>query len=158
MSLTGQLVELIENKSIDDEDLEAASWFLLDAIANIAAGRNTEQGRILSRWFLEEPPDTSRKVLWLRSLMHILEVDHLHRRSVVHPGCVVIPAVLALARYPSRQCGHTAARSCSADDRASATSAAVASAYHVATRCMAAARQCFRAAPQAGSTTGCANA
>jgi 2-methylcitrate dehydratase PrpD len=28
--------------------------------------------------------------------MHILEVDDLHRQSVVHPGCVVIPTVLSL--------------------------------------------------------------
>ena len=96
MTLTEQLIELIENKPIEDEDIKAASWFMLDAMANIAAGRNTDQGRILSRWFLEEPPDTSRKVLWVGSLMHILEMDDLHRRSVVHPGCVVIPAVLAL--------------------------------------------------------------
>ena len=52
MSLTEQLIELIENKSIDDEDIEVTSWFLLDAIANITAGRNTEQGRVLRRWFL----------------------------------------------------------------------------------------------------------
>ena len=96
MTLTEQLIELIENKPIEDEDIKAASWFMLDAMANIAAGRNTDQGRILSRWFLEEPPDTSRKVLWVGSLMHILEMDDLHRRSVVHPGCVVIPTVLAL--------------------------------------------------------------
>ena len=69
---------------------------MLDAMANIAAGRNSEQGRILTRWFLEVPADSSRKVLWLGSLMHILEMDDLHRNSVVHPGCVVIPAVLAV--------------------------------------------------------------
>ena len=96
MSLTEQLVDLIENKSINDEDIEAASWYLLDAIANIAAGLNTDQGRILRSWFLEESPDTSRKVLFMGALMHILEMDDLHRRSVVHPGCVVIPAVIAV--------------------------------------------------------------
>ena len=96
MSLTGQLIDLIENKSIDNEDIEVASWYLLDAIANIAAGLNTDQGRILRRWFLEEIPDTSRKVLFMGALMHILEMDDLHRRSVVHPGCVVIPAVIAI--------------------------------------------------------------
>ncbi len=96
MTLTEQLIELIENKRIEDEDVEAASWFMLDAMANIAAGRNSEQGRILTRWFLEVPADSSRKVLWLGSLMHILEMDDLHRNSVVHPGCVVIPAVLAV--------------------------------------------------------------
>ncbi len=96
MSLTGQLIYLIENKSIDNEDIEVASWYLLDAIANIAAGLNTDQGRILRRWFLEEIPDTSRKVLFMGALMHILEMDDLHRRSIVHPGCVVIPAVIAI--------------------------------------------------------------
>jgi Uncharacterized protein involved in propionate catabolism len=30
------------------------------------------------------------------ALMHILEMDYLHRRSVVHPGSVVIPVVLAV--------------------------------------------------------------
>ena len=96
MSLTGQLIDLIENKSIDNEDIEVASWCLLDAIANIAAGLNTDQGKILRRWFLEEIPDTSRKVLFMGALMHILEMDDLHRRSVVHPGCVVIPTVIAI--------------------------------------------------------------
>ncbi len=96
MSLTEELIELIESKSIEDEDISAASWFVLDAMANIAAGRNSEPGRILNRWFLDEPPNTSRTVLWLGALMHILEVDDLHRQSVVHPGCVVIPTVLSL--------------------------------------------------------------
>jgi len=96
MSLTENLIELIENKNIEERDLEKAKWFLLDSIANIVAGRNTKPGKILNRWFLEEPPDTSRKVFFLGALMHILEVDDLHRQSVVHPGCVVIPTVLSL--------------------------------------------------------------
>ena len=96
MSLTRQLVDLIENKSIDNEDIEASSWYFLDAISNIAAGLNTEQGRILRSWFLQENPDTSRKVLFMGALMHILEMDDLHRRSIVHPGCVVIPVVIAI--------------------------------------------------------------
>ena len=96
MTLTEDLIELIESKSIENDDISAASWFVLDAMANIAAGRNSEPGRILNRWFLDEPPNTSRTVLWLGALMHILEVDDLHRQSVVHPGCVVIPTVLSL--------------------------------------------------------------
>ena len=96
MTLTEKLIELIESKTIEDEDIKAASWFVLDAIANIVAGRKSEQGKILNRWFLNEPPNTSRTVLWLGASMHILEVDDLHRQSVVHPGCVVIPTVLSL--------------------------------------------------------------
>ena len=55
MSLTEQLIELIESKSIEDEDISGASWFVLDAIANIIAGRKTEQGKIINRWFLKVP-------------------------------------------------------------------------------------------------------
>ena len=53
MTLTEQLIELIESKSIEDEDISAASWFVLDAMANIAAGRNSDPGRILNRLFLD---------------------------------------------------------------------------------------------------------
>ena len=96
MTLTEKLIELIESKNIEEKDTKAASWFVLDAMANIVAGRNTEPGKILNRWFLEEPANTSRNVLWMGASMHILEVDDLHRQSVVHPGCVVIPTVLSL--------------------------------------------------------------
>ena len=96
MSLTGKLIELIESKTIEDEDITSASWFVLDAMANIVAGRNSEQGRILEGWYLDEPAETSRTAFWMGASMHIQEVDDLHRQSVVHPGCVVIPTVLAL--------------------------------------------------------------
>ena len=45
MSLTENLIELIENKNIEERDLEKAKWFLLDSIANIVAGRNTKPGK-----------------------------------------------------------------------------------------------------------------
>jgi len=96
MTLTENLIELIENKNIEESDIDAAKWFFLDSVANIVAGGNTKQGKILKQWFLEEPPDTYRKVFLLGALMHILEVDDLHRQSVVHPGCVVIPTVISL--------------------------------------------------------------
>ncbi len=96
MSLTGKLIELIESKTIENEDITSALWFVLDAMANIVAGRNSEQGRILEGWYLDEPAETSRTAFWMGASMHIQEVDDLHRQSVVHPGCVVIPTVLAL--------------------------------------------------------------
>jgi 2-methylcitrate dehydratase PrpD len=96
MTLTAQLIELIESKAIGKKESEVASWFVLDAIANFVAGRNSEQGRILEGWYLDEPAGTSRTAFWIGALMHIQEVDDLHRQSVVHPGCVVIPTVLAL--------------------------------------------------------------
>ncbi len=47
MSLTEQIVDLIENKPIENEDIELAPWYLLDAIANITVGLHNDQGRIL---------------------------------------------------------------------------------------------------------------
>jgi len=32
MTLTEELIELIESKSIEDDDINAASWFVLDAM------------------------------------------------------------------------------------------------------------------------------
>lgn len=88
MTLTAQLIELIESKAIGKKESEVASWFVLDAIANFVAGRNSEQGRILEGWYLDEPAETSRTAFWMGASMHIQEVDDLHRQSVVHPGCV----------------------------------------------------------------------
>ncbi len=96
MTLTEELIELIERRTIGEEDIRAASWFMLDGLANIIAGRNSPQGRILNSWHEAESSDASRGALWLGGLMHILEVDDLHRESVVHPGCVVIPAAIAV--------------------------------------------------------------
>jgi len=95
MTLTEELIELIESKPITDADLEAAAWLMLDGLANTVGGTNSPQGRILTEWFRAEPADLNRTTLWLGGLMHILEVDDLHRQSVVHPGCVVIPAAVA---------------------------------------------------------------
>ena len=49
MSLTEQLIELIESKSIEDEDISGASWFVLDAIANIASEVNATVENIGAR-------------------------------------------------------------------------------------------------------------
>ncbi len=75
MTLTAQLIELIESKAIGKKESEVASWFVLDAIANFVAGRNSEQGRILEGWYLDEPAGTSRTVFWMGASMHIQEVE-----------------------------------------------------------------------------------
>ncbi len=103
-SLTGQLVRAINARGIDDNDLEIAALFTLDAVANIVAGRNSGPGRKLLAWqrSMQELSgsstiDKARLSFLYGALCHILEVDDLHRASVVHPGCVVVPAVLAMA-------------------------------------------------------------
>ncbi len=112
-TLTQQLTQYIRSKPINDNDLEAAEYFALDAIANIVAGRNSPQGRKILAWrddLLGNRAnegtlglDGPRQAFVHGALCHILEVDDLHRASVVHPGCVVVPALLALGQGHSRE-------------------------------------------------------
>ncbi|MES1991974.1 MAG: MmgE/PrpD family protein [Pseudomonadota bacterium] len=100
-SITEGLVRLIRSKPVTQPDYEAAALFTLDAVANILAGRNSEPGRVLLNWWqaraTNETPEPSRLAFLMGALCHILETDDLHRTSVVHPGCVVVPAAWALA-------------------------------------------------------------
>ncbi|MCB1776685.1 MAG: MmgE/PrpD family protein [Candidatus Competibacteraceae bacterium] len=97
-TLTQQLIELIMAKPVVATDLEQAALLTLDAMANAMAGRISEPGSILLRWAgATEATHTARNAFLLGSLTHILETDDLHRASVVHPGCVVVPAAWAVA-------------------------------------------------------------
>lgn len=109
-SLTEQLASLIREKPVTREDLEAAALFTLDAVANSLAGRNSAPGRILMEWWRATvssnvTPEPGRQAFLMGALCHILETDDLHRMSVVHPGCVVVPAAWALASA-RKKAGH----------------------------------------------------
>lgn len=95
-TLTQGLAALLRRRPISADDRAAAALFTLDAIANMIGGRRTAPGRILTEWAGAEPRDTAGRAFVMGALTHILEVDDLHRGSVVHPGCVVVPAALAL--------------------------------------------------------------
>ncbi len=98
LTLTQQLTELITSKPVAPTDLEHAALLTLDAMANAMAGRVSEPGAILLRWAeATVPTDAARRAFLLGTLTHILETDDLHRASVVHPGCVVVPAAWAVA-------------------------------------------------------------
>lgn len=97
MSLTRQLVGLIREKRASEADLTAASLFVLDTLACAIGGRNAPPSRMLAAIAPVEHGDTARRAFLLGGLSHILEMDDLHRDSVTHPGCVVIPAAWAVA-------------------------------------------------------------
>jgi 2-methylcitrate dehydratase PrpD len=96
MSLTQDLIDLIRNKPVTDQDLQHAALFTLDAIACAYAGSKTGVGEVLRSWAVQSDLDSKRKALLMGALTHITETDDLHRASVTHPGCVVVPAVLSL--------------------------------------------------------------
>ena len=105
MTLTQQLITLIRGKQVDDSDLQRAALFTLDAVCNAIAGRNTEAGRKLQQWRNTQGNDAGRDAFLFGGLTHILETDDLHRGSVTHPGCVVVPAALAPRRRIYQQDG-----------------------------------------------------
>jgi 2-methylcitrate dehydratase PrpD len=97
MSLTRSLARLIDSKPVSPDDLAAAAAFVLDTLANALAARHSPQGQILRDWYARRPSDTARRAFLFGALAHILEMDDLHRESVTHPGCAVVPAAWALA-------------------------------------------------------------
>lgn len=97
MSLTRSLIELIRHKPVKPADLDIAALFTLDAVACAYAGSATPVGAILRDWASDTGLDRKRQALSMAACAHITETDDLHRRSVTHPGCVVVPAALALA-------------------------------------------------------------
>ena len=96
MSLSSQLIKLIRRKTVTEADLNRSAVFTLDAIANALAGRRTRQGEMLVQWAAKQGRDAGRTAFVAGALTHILETDDLHRASVTHPGCVVVPAALAI--------------------------------------------------------------
>lgn len=96
-TLTQELVRLVRSRTASPADRETMALFVLDGVANAVAGRNTEPGRILRRWAGARQGDAGRRAFLMGGLMHVLEVDDLHRASVTHPGCVVLPAAFGLA-------------------------------------------------------------
>jgi 2-methylcitrate dehydratase PrpD len=97
LTLSTQLVRLIRNKPVTDADLGKATLFVLDALANAYAGRVTDSAQKIMRWYAGQGGDAGRQALTIGALTHMLETDDLHRASVTHPGCVIVPAALAVA-------------------------------------------------------------
>lgn len=93
-ALARQLARLIAAKPITDADYEAAALLTLDAIANAVAGVNSVPGAKLLAAHAAGAP--FGRAFLIGALTHIHETDDLHRASVVHPGCVVVPAAWAL--------------------------------------------------------------
>ncbi len=97
-SLTGQLVELIQAREIIDKDFQTCTYFVLDAVVNMIAATRTDTGRVMLQWWNSmSSTSTAQQAFLGGALIHTLEMDDLHKMSVTHPGCVVVPAALAVA-------------------------------------------------------------
>ncbi len=95
MSITQNLVTHIRSRVVRAADRHHAALFMLDALASAYAGSSTPVGRKLINWGRHSANSVREQSFLMGALTHITETDDLHRASVTHPGCVVVPAVLA---------------------------------------------------------------
>lgn len=89
--------------------LKRAAWHVLDWLGCAARGGQTAQGLALQRWLVMQAAgdhptlagrraDAAAAAAYHGALGSALEMDDVHRNSVLHPGPVVVPAALAAAR------------------------------------------------------------
>lgn len=97
MSLTRDLVRLVRAKGVTEGDLGRAALLVLDTLACAMGALATPPAGMLQAVAPPDRGDTARRAFVMGGLSHILELDDLHRDSVTHPGCVVIPAAWAVA-------------------------------------------------------------
>jgi len=95
-TLTACLIDLVRYKPITDAARDSAGLFVLDTMANAIAARASVPGRIMIQWAAARPTHPATQAFLLGGLSHTLETDDLHRASVTHPGCVVVPVAVAL--------------------------------------------------------------
>lgn len=112
LSLTESLAHWIHDQrksGFADDTLATAQYYLIDWLGSALAGRMSKPGRIMLNYAAEQnggrchvigqatTTHAETAALVNGALSHIVEMDDLDRRSVVHPAAVVIPAALAAA-------------------------------------------------------------
>jgi len=122
LSLTRRCLIDIEQLVITADDLNRAGQHVLDWIACASLGKISDVGNVYDAFIdfntIENHQKTDihlhhctaiggRKCQWLDAISYngalgnVLEMDDIHRRSILHPGPVIIPAALAMAEHVS---------------------------------------------------------
>ena len=95
--LSRSLVRGVLARTVSEADRAGAERFVRDWLGSFVAGQATPPGRILLAYG-HGSRDLERRVFLAAALSHVTETDDLHRGSVTHPGCVVVPTAWLLAR------------------------------------------------------------
>ncbi|MCA9736257.1 MAG: MmgE/PrpD family protein [Gemmatimonadota bacterium] len=94
-SLSRRLARGIRTRTAHPDDLDRAERYVRDWLGCWAAGGTTPPGRALRAHAAGEDA-LDERLFVAAALSHITETDDLHRGSVTHPGCVVVPTALVL--------------------------------------------------------------
>ncbi len=96
-SLTRGLARAVRSLPVDGGDRRAAERFVRDWLGSYVAGGAAGEGRILEAYG-GRARDPEGRAFLAAARSHVTETDDLHRASVTHPGCVVVPVALLLGR------------------------------------------------------------
>ncbi len=112
-TLSTQMATFVSRLSFDDlsaEHVKNIKFYLLDWLGSAYGGKNERPTKIMLevvRSLGGKPESTvladgSKTMCLLAALVngassHVLEMDDLHRKSIFHPACAIIPATLAIA-------------------------------------------------------------
>ena len=103
-SLTRRLARLVRKRPVTGEDRGQAERYVRDWTGSLVAGAAAPTGRTL-RAYAGNAADLESRAFLTAALSHVTETDDLHRGSVTHPACVVVPVVLLLGHRLKRR-GH----------------------------------------------------
>ena len=107
-SLTAQLVTILR-RPVTVQDRERATLHVLDWIGCAVIGATTPPGRVMMDYGALQPAGpckaigvgdvrTETAAFANGSYGNVLEMDDIHRTSILHPGPVIVPAALACAQ------------------------------------------------------------
>lgn len=96
-SLTRRVTRYVRARPVADRDRVEAERFVRDWLGSYVAGGAAREGRILEAYG-GDARDLEGRVFLAAARSHVTETDDLHRTSVTHPGCVVVPVALLLGR------------------------------------------------------------
>lgn len=110
ISLTQTLVQQLLERDITNDDRNRAADHLVDWLACSVMGQQSSVGNIFIELAKTEKNATSSLTIpfvgkshWRSAIScngalgNVLEMDDIHRSSILHPGPIVIPAALAIA-------------------------------------------------------------
>jgi 2-methylcitrate dehydratase PrpD len=102
-SLTRQFAREMRSRFIISADLDKAIPYVVDYLGCYIAGGVTPQGLRLRKYYtsgaFKQDSCLETDTFLSAALSHITETDDLHRTSVTHPACVVIPVAMNLSRH-----------------------------------------------------------
>lgn len=96
-TLTERLVRMVRSRPIEADALVSAERAVRDWLGSMVAGTRTAAGGALLRYG-RGARDPGTMAFLAAALSHITETDDLHRGSVTHPGCAVVPVALVAGR------------------------------------------------------------